>query len=215
MALPDDILPEDDSNPDTNPVPEDAPAAQPASEPTPIAPPDPVQASDEAEDQSFSDLSEIAASEFEAKNPQPSAAAELPANLSEQAQPESGPQPTADSPKISQPQTRFEKRRQHYRDLNALKGVAAKEFKRKNPSDDFPLGDDSPIADPEADEFRTKVQRFNAAGGTGAGSGGDSGGGFTNFANAVVAHGGQQDEMLTEHARLLNEMIRRLEAERL
>lgn len=69
-------------------------------------------------------------------------------------------------------------------------------------------------------QFGSTLEQFNAAGGAGAGvtSFGETegeDGGLTQFAGSVVHHASKQDEMLIEHARMLDDMTRRLELERL
>lgn len=72
------------------------------------------------------------------------------------------------------------------------------------------------------DSFGEQLNEFNDAGGADDGGGGgipggDSGdsGGIGQFANSVVNHAQQSDEMLSEYARRLDDLTRRLEAERL
>lgn len=73
-----------------------------------------------------------------------------------------------------------------------------------------------------SDDFGTTLEKFIEAGGIGGGGGGDYGGdspdddnGLTQFAGSVVGHAHKQDDMLIEHARMLDDMVRRLELERL
>lgn len=76
----------------------------------------------------------------------------------------------------------------------------------------------------EGDSFGEQVNAFNEAGGADEGGGGgipggesgdSGGGGISDFADASVRHAQQQDDMLTEYVRRLDEMTRRLESERL
>lgn len=69
-------------------------------------------------------------------------------------------------------------------------------------------------------QFGPLLEQFNEAGGIGSGSDGfgqteGDDGGLTQFAGSVVSHATKQDEMLIEHARMLDDLTRRLELERL
>jgi len=210
MALPDDI------NPDPADIPETAEFQGP---PLDISSadqnlPDAIQASDEVEDMSFAELTNVTTQEFKANNPAPVGDAEITSIPDVMVPPPETPIDIDDTPRATPLRDSTKSYQQRRDDFNSMKAATSEEFKRKQgtppPAENFPLGEGRKEALGEATiaYHESKSDSTNDAGK-------DNSNPVQDFVEADQANRTEIGELLGAHARWIDQHTRLLESQRL
>jgi hypothetical protein len=211
MPLPDDILPEETPQPnfDGAPPPEDGIGA-PENDPTQLVGGDGMGL--DAPDNSFGEMTDIAAAEFDAKNPEPSIGSELPPNLDMPVPPAQPSEPSAPAQPVAPQSYKDRQAERREKAFQELKQRSDAEFARKQGKAPAAA---APAVKDDKEAFGEAVNAYRSESHTEEDGSRDNSNPVQEFVAADMANRNEMGELLAAHARQIDQHTRFLETQRL